>query len=483
MPLTVVIRRAGFVGLVVLLGSLFFVDGAAQSLSSRIDDQLRRRQAERAFWGLCVYDIGRDSILYRRNARRAFLPASNQKLVTTAAALDILGSTYRYETTLSFRGAVEDSVMRGDLILKGSGDPSFGSTAMRGARDPLQEWAGQLADMGVRRIEGRLIADDEVFSGPSYPDGWNVNYLTRQKGRQVGIRSSGLSYRDNVVRVMIRATQPGDPPELRSRPPGVVELRNQAVTSSRWQGSNLVLDRTFSTNEIVLSGSVARTYRGTRSVPVSNPTTFALVAFANRLRGAGIETDLVLARIDTLAQQPNPENPLFVELSPPLSEIVQIVNKRSNNFYAEQLFRTYGWNGSVRGAIQRTETFLEEAGVDPRHLSIQDGSGLSRKNLITPCALTRLLVHMDDHSERRIFLSSMPRGGERNTTLDGRLAQTSVRAKTGSLAFARTLSGFARRPDGSRIAFAILANNYTGPSDQITETMDAIVRVLASPPR
>ncbi|MFB6273035.1 MAG: D-alanyl-D-alanine carboxypeptidase/D-alanyl-D-alanine-endopeptidase [Salinibacter sp.] len=467
--------------LILVCGLVYPERGTAQPLKPRIESLLEGRRASHAFWGVSIYDLARDSLLYSRNGRHGFLPASNQKLFTTAAALDLLGPTYRYETTLSFNGTTKDSVMRGDLRLEGSGDPTFGSTA-RGISDPLREWAQRLAEMGVRRIEGRLIGDDDAFLEGFYPDGWSVTYLTRQKGRQIGVKAGGLSYRDNTVPVTVRATKPGTPPDVSIQPDGVLEFKNQAVTSERWRGSTLLIRRTFSTNKIVLTGSVARSYQGVRNVPVSDPTAFTLQIFLKRLQEAGIETDLKLVDVDALESSPPEGEPLFVHLSPPLSEIVNVINKRSNNFYAEQVFRTYGWGGSTRGGIRRTETFLRRAGIDTRTLSINDGSGLSRKNLVTPCALRELLVHMSEHSAWEIYRTSLPRGGERNTTLNMRLGGTAVRAKTGSLSFVRALSGYVERPDGSRVVFTLFANNYTGPSYQITHTMDDIVRMLAAPP-
>lgn len=454
---------------------------AAQPLAPRVDSLLEQRRASHGFWGISIYDLDRDSVLYRRNSDRGFLPASNQKLFTTAAALDLLGSTYRYETTLSFNGTTADSVMQGDLRLTGSGDPTFGSTARRRS-DPFRDWAERLAEMGVRRIEGRLLGDDSVFRKGFYPDGWNVSYLTRDKGEQMGLVAGGISYRDNSVPVTVQATQPGEPPDAFIRPEGVVELENRAVTSERWRGSTLLINRTFSTNDLVLTGSVARSYSGVRNVPVSNPTTFALRVFRKRLEAEGIATDLKLVDLDSLDTAPEEGEPIFVEVSPPLSEIVKVINKESNNFYAEQVFRTYGWGGVTRGGARRTESFLRRAGISTRTLMINDGSGLSRKNLITPRALRELLVHMDGHAEQSVFFASLPQGGERGTTLRSRLSRTEVRAKTGSLTFVRSLSGYVDRPDGTRIAFSILANNYTGPSYQITRTVNDIIRMITAPP-
>lgn len=464
-----------------LLVLSFLSSVSAQPLEDRIDDLLQQNEADRAFWGLYVYDIEQDSLLFSRNAQNAFLPASNQKLLTTATALDLLGGSYRYETTLAFDGTTRDSLMEGDLIIEGAGDPTFGSTEFRG-EDPLREWAEQLAEMGVRRIEGRLIGDDDEFNDWPYPDGWNVNYLTRQKGRQIGVSAGGLSYHDNVAPISIQATQPGDPPEVWVNPPGALTIRNEAVTSERWRGSTLQINRTFSTNDLVLTGSVARSFEGDRSVPVSDPTAFTLHVFKERLHEAGIETELELVDIDDLEADPADGDPLFVELSPQLSEIAGVINRESNNFYAEQVFRTYGWGGSARGGARRTEAFLRRAGINTSPLSINDGSGLSRKNLLTPRAVAELLVHMSEHPESEAFITSLPRGGQPNTTLRYRLSGLPIRAKTGSLAFVRALSGYAEQPDGSRVAFSMFANNYTGPSYQITRTMNEVVQLLTSPP-
>lgn len=462
-------------------GPLLVAAGTASTppLERQIDDLLQRWQVDSAFWGIAVYDVDADQMLYSRNAERAFLPASNQKLITSAAALDFLGSTHRYETTLHHAGSAQDSVLRGDLILDGSGDPTFGSTEVRG-EDPLKAWAERLADMGVKRIEGRLIGDDDAFDDRPYPEGWSVSYVTTQKGRYMGNSAGGLAYRDNVVPVTVQATRPGAPPNVEVQPEGVVTVENRATTSSRWRGNTLEVNRTFSTNELVLTGSVARSYDGSIAVPVSDPTHFVLRSFDYHLQEAGIETQLELVDIDDLDEKPERGSPLFTTFSRPLAEIAAVMNKESNNFYAEQVFRSYGWGGSTRGAARRTKSFLQKAGVNTRRLLIHDGSGLSRKDLVTPQAMIQLLAHMTEHEEREAFLTSLPRGGERSTTLDYRLSRTDVRAKTGSLAFVRSLSGYTRRPNGNRVAFALFANNYTGPSYQISRTIDAIIRAVAS---
>lgn len=472
--------RSPLLSLLFVLGAALVLGSAAPApLSARIDALLQRWDVENASWGIAVYDVDAEEMIYSRNTEQSFLPASNQKLFTTAAALDILGSTHRYETILYYNGRTRGTVMQGDLVLDGSGAPTFGSSQVRG-EDPLKVWSQRLADMGVTRIEGRLIGDDNAFDDQPYPEGWTISYITKQKGRYMGNSVGGLSYRDNVVPVKVRATRPGAAPSVEVHPENVVSITNKAVTSSRWRGNTLQVNRTFSTNELVLTGAVAQSYQGTLAVPVSDPTSFTLRSFEQRLQAAGIDTDLELVDVDDLAERPDRGDPLFVEYSRPLAEIAAVTNKESNNFYAEQVFRSFGWGGSAKGAAKRIKSFLREADIDTRKLLIHDGSGLSRKDLTTPKAMVKLLAHMTDHEERQAFLRSLPKGGEYNTTLDHRLRRTDVRAKTGSLEFVRALSGYTERPSGNRVAFALFANNFTGPSYRISQTIEDIVRAVAS---
>ncbi|MES3629788.1 MAG: D-alanyl-D-alanine carboxypeptidase/D-alanyl-D-alanine-endopeptidase [Longimonas sp.] len=453
----------------------------SSALSSEIDRILDAHWGSTpAFWGIHVVDLENGNTLYAHHADHRLIPASTQKLLTTAAALDQLGSSYRYETELHFNGTTEGAVMRGDLTLRGSGDPTFGSTEIW-QRDPLQEWAQKLAEQGVERIEGRLIGDARRFDGTAYPESWDIGYVTRQASRYIGTASSALSYSDNVVALRIQAAAPGQPPDIRPYPNGALTLNNEATTSSRWRGNALHLDRAFESNTIRLHGSVARSYRGTVNVPVTTPTDFAMRSLVLALEEAGIETDLTRVDADTLSTVPDRGSLLFVSLSPPLADIVAVINKRSNNFYAEQLLRTIGWGGSVEGGENRIRQFLRQAGV-ARPPAIHDGSGLSRRNLVTPKTLTGLLQHMENHPESEAFRASLAGSGERNTTMEYRLSRYNVEAKTGSLRYVRALSGYVTRTDGSRVAFTIMANNYSGGAYRVRRTMDEIVQTLTDAP-
>jgi D-alanyl-D-alanine carboxypeptidase/D-alanyl-D-alanine-endopeptidase (penicillin-binding protein 4) len=463
--------------------------GAAQpALASEINAIIQGGNAENAFWGIQIRALDTGEVLYEHNPQQAFLPASNMKLFTSATALAALGPEHRYKTTLYFDGEIDGSVMRGDLILKGTGDPTFGSSEVPSAGDPLARWAQALAQMGVTRVDGRLIGDDDALSDRFYAEGWGVDYITEQSSRLIGVSASGLAYRDNLIRVKIRSGEAGAPPQVTTRPRGYLDVVNRATTSARQRGRALDIRRSFGQEQITLTGSVPSTYASTFFVPVSDPTRYVLRSFRANLQQAGIGTEeMKLVDLDGLDEEAraavNPaENarPLFVHYSPTLAKILRTVNKESNNFYADQVFRSFSASGTANASENRVKTLLEEAGASTEAISIRDGSGLSRKDLVTPAATAKLLDHMASHSASEAFRASLARGGEPETTLQYRLRGQSVRAKTGSLEFARALSGYATLSSGRKVAFALLANNYAGPSYEVTQTFDRIVRAMTS---
>ena len=459
------------IAMVMLTGS-----SRPKSTTDKIDAILAGPHARAAFWSVFVQDLSTGRLLYSLNGDKAMVPASNQKLLTAAAALDALGADYRYETTLHFKGEIGGSVMRGDLILEGAGDPTFSSKEFRG-ENPLEEWAEKLAALGVTKIEGRIIGDDNVFDDQPYAKGWDLSFVATESFAPA---SSGLSARDNVVVVQIESNRVGAAPVLTDKPPGYLEIENEATTSARRRGRSIRVNRKLGTEEVNVKGSVPRVYRRSVVIPVSNPTMFSLHTFKHYLEEAGIEVASNMVDIDDLEEAVDYKNasPLFVYHSPPMSEILVEINKESNNFYAEQVFRTFGWGGSVEGGERRVKEFLRRVGITTSGIAIRDGSGLSRKNMITTETIGELLAYMQQRPDWHVFKQSLARGGEAETTLDHRLRGVPVYAKTGSLEYVRSLSGYTTTSDGRQIAFSLIANNYTVPSYRIMQVMDRIVLAI-----
>lgn len=454
--------------------SLADADGQEAQIRSAVDEVLDDPDLPTAFWGVVVRDARTGRVVLSRNAEKRFLPASNLKILTTATALDALGPDHRYTTRLYHLGTVSgDGTLTGDLVVRGSGDPTFGSD---GRGDPLAAWAEALAEAGVRRVAGRIVGDDDAFEDARYGEGWDVTHIATESYAPA---AGGLVWNDNLVGIQIAGTAAGQPVRFESDPPGFVTLRGDVRTGGR---GRMNVERTLGTDEFSLRGVVPTGYRGTLQVPVANPTLYAVYGLADRLREAGVDVSgAELVDVDDLdgGLDYGDAEPLRVSVSPPLSEIVEQINRESDNLYAEQVFRTLG-GGTVRAAEDRVQAFVTQAGADGEALSIADGSGLSRKDLVTPDALAAVLRAMRSHPAQRAFLRSLPEGGGSGSTLRNRLGGVAVRAKTGSLEAVRCLAGYVDGPDGTPYVFVLMANNYTARGGQIAGAQDQIVRAIAA---
>ena len=450
-------------------------DGVEAETLAAIDEILADPDLPSAIWGIVVRDARDGRVLLSRNADKNLLPASTLKLFTTATALDALGPTFRYTTRLYHLGTVRpDGTLDGDLVIRGSGDPTFGS---EGHGDPLKAWAEALYEAGVRRVEGRLVGDDDAFEDARYGEGWDVTHIATEQYAQA---AGGLVWGDNLVRIQIAGTSPGQRPRFESSPAGFATVAGDVVTRSG--GGRLDVERTLGTDTFTLRGGVPAGYRGTLRVPVANPTLFAVHAFAEALGEAGIDVSRAeRVDVDDTTRKPRYDDaePLQAYVSPMLDEIVERVNRESDNLYAEQVFRTFG-GGQAEDAADRVEAFVERAGADADGLYIADGSGLSRKDMVTPDALAAVLRQMRSHPASRSFLASLPEGGGSGSTLRNRLSGVPVRAKTGSLLAVRALAGYVDGPGGTPYVFVLMANNYTTRGGRIARAQDAIVRALAT---
>ncbi len=438
-----------------------------------------------AFWGVYVQNLQTGEVVVSQNADKNLMPASNLKLVTVATALDALGPDFRYATRLYFDGtaggAAGDSTLAGDLVLRGSGDPTFGSALAAGSParpDPLRAWARQLRAMGVRRIEGRLIGDDDVMDDLPYANGWDITYIATEDW---AAPAGGLTFGDNLVTLTIAGTSVGEAATVTPEPRGYVSVQNGLTTRGRRGYSPLRIRRTVGTNRIQVEGSVSPRYAGAARIPIQDPTAFTLHAFADRLREAGITVAAEIVDADNLDEKPAyATDPVLVHLSPPLLDILTTVNHKSNNLWAEQVFRTFSATGGATGGERRVLAFLEKAGIETDGLAVRDGSGLSRKNLIAPETLGQMLAWVYRSPMRDAFVATLAQGGEAETTLRYRLPGLPVRAKTGALEHVRALSGYAAAPDGTPYAFVTFANNFTSRSSLISVAQNEIAAAIAS---
>ena len=450
-----------------------------------------------------IADAESGELVFQHNGLKLFVPASNTKLFTTALALMRLGPDYRFSTTvLAERAPDEAGRVRGSLILVGGGDPNlsgrvipYQKTASTG--DPLtaiKQLADQVIAAGVRRVDGEIVGDDTAYVWAPHPDGWAMDDALWEYGAPV----SALTLNDNAVTVTITpGDQPGDPARL-SVSPGVdyYQIDNRTITTAGSE-RKFHIDRDPGSRQLRLWGEIpAKSVPRKMLLGVDDPARFAAMALRDELVARGVAiVGPAVARHRYPNEVPDLEErdphlapvgtPVARLLSAPLLDDLRVTNKVSQNLHAELALRAVAkverGIGSREAGIAELEEFLTEIGVDEAEYAITDGSGLSRLNLVAPSALVKLLRYVYASPQRENWISLLPVGGDDGTLsarFTGSAAAGRVHAKTGTLSHVSALSGYARKPSGKTLVFAILVNNYRGSSSEIRATIDRICNFL-----
>ncbi len=466
----------------------------AAALTAQIDEVLDARGFDDAYWGAYVVDLSDGRVLYDRNATKRFIPASNMKLLTTAAALDALGPDFRYKTRLYADGDIRNGTLEGSLVVRGAGDPTFGGRYNDGdLTQTFRQWADSLQANGIRRVRGVVVGDDDIFDNLQLGQGWQWDDLKWYYGAEI----SGLQYNEGTVHVRLRGTSPGATARLTADPDfGYARFVNRSTTTSGG-GIREGYDRALSDNVFTVTTSVPAGRTETENLSIVNPTDYFISTMVGVFRQRGIEVTGELVDVDEWGRRPRYETMRRIaeHVSPPLSEIALQTNADSNNLYAEHLLRTLGAyiyqgadlpTGSAFAGYAAMEPFLQRIGVAPESFRVADGSGLSALNRLTPTGIVAVLRGMHEHADRatgRAFYESLAVGGQ-SGTLSGRYrsgdARGNVRAKTGYISGARTLSGYVTSASGHRIAFSLLCNNYTVSTSTVNRAQDRIVEMLAN---
>ncbi len=453
--------------------------GLAQQpgLQQEMDRLLSVEWLKYGFCGIVVRDLRTGETLYQRESERLLIPASCTKLVTTAAALQLLGADYRYRTQVCMRGRLEtDGTLKGDLVLRGGGDATL-------TLNDLKQLAQKVRAAGVQRVEGLLLYDDSWLDAERYGFGWNID--DEPFGYQA--QMSALCVERNAVRLYARpARQLGEPSQLRLDPPtDYVQVVNLTRTTERGSPARLSATRLHALNRLIVSGTIPL---GSDEVligrySVENPSRFTAVLFRDTLHEAGVVISNRIAPL--LNADPSAEQLIAEQLSPPMREIVALINKPSDNLLAETVLKTIGrerrGRGTTDAGLEAVREFLQQAGLEMDAVNIVDGSGLSRINGISAENLVRLLTFMARSPNAEAFRASLPVYGV-DGTLRNRLRDTPVQgnafAKTGSLYRVSTIAGYLRTRSGRELVFAILMNNYTASGSDARNLQDQIVRLL-----
>ena len=443
-----------------------------------------------AHWGVVVRSLGTGETLYRRNGEKLFVPASNMKLITGAAALEALGPEFRYRTRIAAAGPVQRGVLRGDLVVHGGGDPTISARFGEDARDVLRTWADSLRAHGITRIAGGILGVDEYFDDVLYGRGWAWDDMVHAYSAPV----AGLQFNDAAVRVHVFPGRSLGDPGLVSLEPATAHLRiaNQTTTVEAGRQPRVAYTYVEAGGALLVTGEVPRdTVNIEANVAVREPVRYFVTNLREALRESGIAVDgpaLVAGDREeddvTIARR---AAPIFTYHSPPMREIVPAFMKPSQNQIAEMLLKTLGRElrgvGSAAAGTEAVDSLLGVWGLPSNQLLMADGSGLSRYNYLTPDLLMALLEHMTRSPNWEVWRSSLPIAGV-DGTLRNRMRETAadgnVRAKTGTLSNVRALSGYVTTADGERLAFSMIVNNHALTARDADRLVDAALVRLAS---
>ncbi len=483
-------------------------------LQASISEILRKPELAQATIGVKVASLDTGKVMFEENAIKLLRPASNMKLYTVATALDRLSPDYRYVTSV-YASARPDAagVVRGDLTIYGRGDPSLAARFNNGDYfKGINDLANRIVAAGVKRVEGDLVGDESYFSGAQYGSGWEWEDLTWYYGAEI----SALTTNDNSLDLFVKpGSEVGSKGVITTGPPDpLLTIVNKVMTGAKGTRRDLTIQRDLGKDLLTVRGNIAIDDRGyTGAVAISHPALLFVyllrdslaqkgVSFTGRSRTTGGDSQalltpgtIVISSTNGLANttQEAAKTEIASLQSPPLSVIAAHTLKPSQNLYTELILRTLGrafpqttsanqFQTTEDAGLSVVKTFLRDAGVVPESLVLSDGSGLSRNDMVTADATVQLLTFMSKHRYGDVFRAALPIAGVDGTLrnrMKGTVAEKNLRAKTGSLSSAASLSGYVTSAAGENLVFSVIVNNY--PEDvEARGVPDAIGVLLAS---
>ena len=480
-------------------------------LQTKISEILAKPELESAIVGLKVVSLDNGRVLFEENANKLLRPASNMKLYTVATALDRLSPDYRFVTSVYAATRPDASgVVRGNLTIYGRGDPSIAARFNNGDyMKVIDDLATRIAAAGVKRVEGDLVGDETYFVGPRYGSGWTWEDLTWYYGAEV----TPLTVNDNALDLFVKpGPTVGQPALITTGPPDpLLKIINKVVTSAKGIPRELSIHRGLADNTITITGSMPIDDRGySGGIGISHPALLFVYLLRSSLAQRGVvitgkslttgeisQPSLITGVPVTFTQgSPTPfQNEIATLQSPPFSVIAAQTLKPSQNLYTELILRTLGKmtpapatmsslnQTSENLGVEAVKSFLKTVGIRPETLVLDDGSGLSRSDMVTAESTVQLLTFMSKHRYASVFRDALPIAGVDGTLrnrMRGTAAANNLRAKTGSLSSAASLGGYVTTAAGEKLAFTIMVNNYPRDVEPRSLCIDPIAVLLAS---
>ncbi len=476
------------------LKSSVIITDTLNSIEKAVEIFLEDKELKNASFSFMVKDVKTNTVIAEKDSDMSLVPASTMKVVTTAAAFEILGSGYKYKTILQYSGYIDDScTLHGDIYIKGGGDPTLGSKFFRDYYyEPnfLHEWALSVRNLGIDSVDGRIIGDADIYGFDPTPITWIYGDL----GNYYGAPPNGLTIFDNTCYLVLESgPNNGDSTSIVCIEPEIPDMDfDNTVTSAP----------TFDDNSVIIGPP----YRGSRyikgTIPKNKDEFEIRGSIPDPANQAAFELQMSLHEIGiivnngyTTTRKLKINNRLcdvtrknfYTQVSPPVGNIAWFVNMNSVNLFAEHLCITiglvkYGNASTASGCAAITEHW-KKRGIDTEGLYMNDGSGLSRHDAISAHHLTDIMVYMSKSKNASTFESTLPVAGKSGTLSN--IGKKSVitgnlKAKSGTMQRVKSYSGYVKSKSGKKLAFAMIVNNFNCPVKSIVTKLETLMVAMAN---
>lgn len=446
-----------------------------------------------ASFSLVVKDVQEGKTVYSYDTDRLQSPASVLKTVATATALEILGEDYRYPTTLEYDGILENGTLEGNLYIKGSGDPSLGSSHFApGQNKFLSTWIAALQKAGIKHITGSVISDESIFD----TEGVSIKWLREDMGNYYAPGSYGISIFDNMYKLSLQTGAAGTRPVLKGTEPDIpfIRFKNYLKAAPVSSDSAYIIGAPLDDVRYLYGVLPANREAYVLKGDIPDPALYLARYLTDQLQQKGIRVDgspsCYRIEVEENRWKKGERKEIVTTYSPTLREIASVCNHVSHNLYADALVKTVGLQykprrnemiSSFGRGVQVVKEYWEKKGLDVFPLRMNDGSGLAPADKVSAGFMGELLVYMATESAvSDAFIASLPQAGIEGSVrnfLKGSKLQGKARLKSGGITGVRSYAGYITK-DGKTYAVAVFSNNYSCPMSRMTRALEKLLLQL-----
>ncbi len=469
-------------------------DSSIIKLSEEVNKFSLNHSLKNAKWGICVITADSGKTVFAKNDSLLLIPASTMKAISTAAGMSLLGTKYTFKTQLLYDGTIDkDSILHGNIYIKGGGDPSLGSPridTMNDVKYLIPQWVKIIRSRGIKKIEGTIVGDASILDDTIVPPSW----VDGDIGFYYGAGASGLSFHENNFCISITCGKKyRDSARILEIDPIIpyIKFENKAWTGSPHYVGNLWAYGKPYENKRTITGIVPRNHKNfLMRLSLPDPAAFCAYSLYKALIDTGIQVtdsattykDLVSAKNNTSQQR----TLIYTHISPTLDTLVYYTNHKSINSYAENILKVLAYEKTGKGSTitgtQLVKAYWKKKGVDLTGFVMKDGSGLSTENKVSPRQLATMMRAQISDSTFITFYHSLPSAGVSGTIskmLKGTIAENNLRAKSGYMKKIRSYTGYVYNKQNKLLTFGIIVNNHTASAVGMRTMLEKIMVLIA----